>query len=51
MKEIIYDDRLNKEIGEYNYEVGKKHFSYTVLQEKLEELLHKVSTQSDSKVH
>jgi len=39
MKEIIYNEKLNKEIGEYNFELGKKHFSYDVLQEKLEELL------------
>ena len=39
MKEIIYKPELNKEIGEYNFELGKKHFSYGVLQEKLEELL------------
>lgn len=39
MKEIIYNPKLNEEIGEYNFEIGRKHFSYTVLQEKLEELL------------
>ena len=39
MKDIIYKPELNKEIGEYNFELGKKHFSYGVLKEKLEELL------------
>jgi len=39
MKEIIYNDKLNKEVAEYNFEIGKEHFSYAVLQEKLEELL------------
>ena len=29
---------LAKEIGEYNFELGKKHFSYDVLEEKLTEL-------------
>jgi hypothetical protein len=39
MKEIIYDEKLNKEVAEHNFELGKQHFSYAVLQEKLEELL------------
>jgi len=39
MKEIIYNEQLNKEVAEHNFEIGKKHFSYDVLQEKLEELL------------
>jgi hypothetical protein len=39
MKDIIYNDKLNKEVAEYNFEIGKQHFSYAVLQEKLEELL------------
>ena len=42
MKEVIYNDKLNREIGEYNYELGKKHFSFTTLEEKLTELLQKV---------
>lgn len=39
MKKIIYDDNYNKEVSEYNYDLGKKHFSYKVLEEKLDELL------------
>lgn len=39
MREVIYNDKLNKEIGEYNYELGKKLFSYATLQEKLTELI------------
>ncbi|MBN2348298.1 MAG: glycosyltransferase family 4 protein [Bacteroidales bacterium] len=39
MKEIIYNEKLNKEIGEYNFLLGKKYFSYDTLQEKLQELL------------
>ena len=42
MKEIIYNKKLNKEIGEYNFQLGKKHFSYDVLEEKLLELLDRV---------
>jgi hypothetical protein len=29
---------LAKEIGEYNFKLGKKHFSFDVLEEKLVEL-------------
>jgi glycosyltransferase involved in cell wall biosynthesis len=39
MREVIYNEKLNAEIGEYNYQIGKQHFSYDVLQELLEELL------------
>lgn len=38
MAEVIYNPDLAKEIGEYNFELGKKHFSYDVLEEKLTEL-------------
>jgi glycosyltransferase involved in cell wall biosynthesis len=38
MAEIIYDPVRCREIGEYNFEVGKKHFSYEVLEEKLNTL-------------
>jgi glycosyltransferase involved in cell wall biosynthesis len=41
MKDIIYNEKLNREIAEYNYELGKKHFSYQVLEEKLVELVEK----------
>ncbi|MCK4665203.1 glycosyltransferase family 4 protein [Candidatus Dependentiae bacterium] len=36
--EIIYNDKLRNEITEYNFELGKKHFSFEVLEEKLTEL-------------
>jgi glycosyltransferase involved in cell wall biosynthesis len=39
MAEIIYDPILAAEIGEYNFELGKKYFSYDTLGEKLEELI------------
>jgi len=39
MREIIYNEKLNREIGEYNYELGKKYFSYEVLEEKLTQLI------------
>ena len=41
MKQIIYDDKLNQEIAEHNYNLGKKLFSYDTLKEKLQELLDK----------
>ena len=46
MREVIFNDRLNWEIGEYNYELGKKYFSYDTLQQKLEELLKRVAEKS-----
>ena len=41
MREIIYNDELNREITEYNYSLGKKLFSYDTLKMKLQELLEK----------
>lgn len=38
MAEIIYDPVRCREIGEYNFEVGKKYFSYEVLEQKLNTL-------------
>ena len=38
MSEIIYDEQLCRDIGEYNFNIGKKHFSYQVLEEKLTSL-------------
>jgi mannosylglucosylglycerate synthase len=38
MAEMIYNPALAKEVGEYNYEIGKKHFSFDILEEKLLEL-------------
>jgi len=39
IQKIIYDERLNQEIGKYNFEIGKKYFSYDVLKEKLSNAL------------
>jgi glycosyltransferase involved in cell wall biosynthesis len=39
MQDVIYDTKLNKEISEYNYQLGKKYFSYDTLEEKLHELI------------
>jgi len=36
MEKIIHNKKLQKEIGEYNYNLGKLLFSYEVLHEKLE---------------
>ena len=36
--EILHNPELRKEIGEHNFQLGREHFSYEVLQEKLEEL-------------
>ena len=38
MEKIIHDKKLQKEIAEYNYELGRKYFSFQILQNKLEEL-------------
>ncbi len=37
-REILTKPDLQKEIAEYNFNLGKKHFSYEVLEEKLSEL-------------
>lgn len=42
-KEILYNPELNKEIAQYNFELGKKHFSYDTLQNKLEEIIQKIT--------
>ena len=42
MQEIIYNEKLRKEIGEYNFQLGKKYFSYEVLEEKLRTLMNQV---------
>ncbi len=38
MSDIIYDPKRCKEIGDFNFELGKKYFSYDVLEEKLSTL-------------
>ncbi len=45
MAEVIYNDSLNREIGEFNYRLGKKHFSYDVLEEKLAILIRRATGQ------
>jgi glycosyltransferase involved in cell wall biosynthesis len=35
MADIIYDPKRCREIGEFNYDLGKKYFSFDVLEEKL----------------
>ncbi len=36
--EILHNPELRKEIAEHNFRLGREHFSYEVLQDKLEEL-------------
>ena len=38
MSEVLYNPELCRDIGEYNFELGKKHFSYEVLEELMREL-------------
>ena len=38
MADVIYNPKLAAEIGDYNFEVGKKNFSYEVLEDKLRAL-------------
>ena len=38
MADIIYNTERCKEIGEYNFSIGKKYFSYDILEEKLTKL-------------
>ena len=38
MKEILLNPEMAKEIADYNFELGKKIFSYEVLEEKLAKL-------------
>ena len=42
MKEIIMNKSLAEEIAEYNFNLGKKYFSYETLEEKLTQLIEKV---------
>ena len=39
MAEIIYKPALAAEISEYNFQLGKRYFSYDTLRVKLEELI------------
>jgi len=39
MKEVIFNEKLNREIAEFNFALGKKYFSYETLEQKMEELI------------
>ena len=39
ISEVIYHPARGREIAEFNYELGKKYFSYDTLREKLDELI------------
>ncbi len=39
IREILTNEDLRREIGEYNFELGRKHFSYQVLTDLLEPLV------------
>jgi len=41
IKEVLYNKKLQREIGEYNFELGKKHFSFEVLENLLKKLFKK----------
>ena len=38
VSEVLHDEKLQTEIAEHNFELGRKHFSYEVLERKLEVL-------------
>ena len=42
MQEIIYNKELAKEIADFNFELGKKYFSYKTLTQKLKEILNNI---------
>lgn len=42
MKEVIYNKKLQEEIGAYNFELGKKYFSYEVLEDILTKILDRI---------
>ncbi len=44
ISEVIYNPALCKEIADFNFELGKKYFSYDTLREKLIELIDKAKT-------
>ena len=43
LKKVLYDENLAAEIAEFNFELGKKYFSFDTLEEKLSELIHMVT--------
>jgi len=38
IEEILHDEKLRREIAEHNFKLGRQHFSYGVLENKLESL-------------
>ena len=36
--EILHNSELRKDIAEHNFQIGREHFSYEVLKDKLEEI-------------
>jgi glycosyltransferase involved in cell wall biosynthesis len=48
MGDVIFDRAKAQEIGNYNFELGKKYFSYDTLREKLEELIIRAKTAAGS---
>ncbi len=44
MKNIILEKSRAREIAEYNYQLGKKYFSYDTLEEKLTELISNITS-------
>jgi glycosyltransferase involved in cell wall biosynthesis len=46
MDQIIHNPKLAREISTYNFELGKKYFSYDTLREKLEELISKATARA-----
>jgi hypothetical protein len=37
--QVLEDQHLAREITEYNYELGKRHYSYAVLERRLQTLI------------
>jgi len=43
MHEIIFNKKLAQEIANFNFELGKKYFSYDTLSQKLQEIISKIN--------
>jgi hypothetical protein len=43
IRKVIYDDEVNREVAEHNFNLGRKYFSYDTLEEKLDELINKAT--------
>jgi glycosyltransferase involved in cell wall biosynthesis len=43
IRKVIYDDEVNREVAEHNFNLGRKFFSYDTLEEKLDELINKAT--------